>query len=549
MTGPQSVASALRDYQRSAVDLTNRAITEGDQRLYLSLPTGTGKTRILAELARQCTGRVLAVAHTRELVGQLADGLATGTGRPVGTVMAGDDTPAAGVVAGSVQTLRRRRLRAVIDAGPIDRLFIDECHHATVGNAYGRLIGDVEAACPGVVTVGVTATPWRSDRHRMSDVLPRCVFERSIAAMAEAGWLAPLRWRRVAVSELDLSSVRTRTADGEPDYDLADLAAAVGQPSVAEATAALTAPLLDGRLTVVFAVDVQHALKLTDAYRAEGLTAGTIWGAMPATARAGLLADWRAGRVQVVTSVATLLEGFDLPELRAAIIARPTQSPGRYVQQIGRVSRIAPGKADALIIDVTESPFGAESLNTRQLTLPVVTGEFVSDSESVESGVDVGKHRRVARLLNPLGEAVTAFGRDSSSGIYYAAAGEDVAALLIPARDKSGLFVPVMMPLRGRPAAHRLSDHPMPLRDGVGAIAVVLAQNGRLPSLVNRRAPWRSAEPTVAQLDYLGALDTEAGQVAQREAWSKGEVALAITGALALQQLRRFAANVRQSAS
>jgi len=486
-------ASALRDYQRLAVDLTERAIAAGGRRMYLSLPTGAGKTRCLAELARRTRerdgGRVLALVHTRELVHQLTGALAAGTGEHVGVVMAADDEPDAGVVVGSVQSLRGRRFDDVLGAGPVSLLCIDEAHHATASNGYGALVDRVAERHPDVAVVGVTATPFRAGRERMQDVLPRCVFERSIPDMTRAGVLAPMVWQRVELAGLDLRSLPRGQVDGERDYRLTELAAAMSGGAVVAATAELTAPLLGERRTVVFATDVRHAFALADAYRAQGIAAAPVWGAMPAPDRVEVLGDWRAGRLQVVVNVNVVSEGFDLPALSAVVIARPTQSPGRYVQMIGRVSRTAPGKTDALVVDVTGSPFGPGSLDPGQFTLPDLLGERVGETGSdvgVEQGEQLGG-RRPHWLVDPTGASRIAWGFDEGSGCYYAGAGEGAAVMLRPDTAGSGLYVVVWLRIKG-PAWVQADGQALPLRDAVGVAMAAAARSGRLFSLIDKGA-------------------------------------------------------------
>lgn len=527
-TATALTAPPLRGYQQIAVDITERAIAAGERRMYLSMPTGTGKTRCLGELAhrtRVTGGRVLAVVHTRELVAQLAGGLSAATGEHVGVVMAGDDEPAAGVVVGSVQTLRGRRLDDVLDAGPIALLLVDEAHHVTAGNSYGTLVDRVAARYPDVAVVGVTATPYRTDREQMQTVLPRCVFERSIPAMTEAGVLAPLSWDRAELDELDLSAVGTGRDGGERDYREVELAALMG--SVVEQTVQATAPLLTDRLTVVFAVDVRHAHALAEAYRNEGVSAATVWGAMAAADRERVLGDWRAGRVQVVVNVNVVTEGFDLPELSAVVIARPTRSPGRYVQMIGRVSRTAPGKADALVVDVTGSPFGPHSLDPGQITLGDLLGERAGEPGSevgVEQGEQLGR-RRPHWLVSPTGASDIAWGFDEASGCYYVATGDGGAFLLRPDATGSGLYIVNLLTTKGRRTV-QTNGHAVPLRDAVGVVMTVAARGGRLPVLLDRGARWSGDPATAAQLDFLASLDHPAAVAAHAAGASKGDVNL-----------------------
>jgi len=533
----------LRDYQQTAVDLTERAIAAGERRMFLSLPTGSGKTRCLAELARRTRerggGRVLALVHTRELVHQLAGALAAGTGEHVGVVMAADDEPDAGVVVGSVQSLRGRRLDDVLDAGRVSLLCVDESHHATSSNSYGTLVVRVAEWYPDVAVVGVTATPFRAGRERMQTVLPRCVFERSIPDMTRAGVLAPMVWQRVELAGLDLRSLPRGQVDGERDYRLTELAAAMSGGAVVAATAELTAPLLGERRTVVFATDVRHAFALADAYRAQGIAAAPVWGAMPAPDRVEVLGDWRAGRLQVVVNVNVVAEGFDLPELAAAVIARPTQSPGRYVQMVGRVSRTAPGKRDALVLDVTGSPFGPGSLDPGQFTLPDLLGERPGETGS-EVGVEQGEQlggRRPHWLVDPTGASPIAWGFDEGSGCYYAAAGDGVAVMLRPDTAGSGLYVVVFLAVKGR-AWVQTDGQAVPLRDAVGVAMAAAARSGRLSSLIDKGARWRADQATLAQLNFLDSLDRPAAMRAQKTGASKGEVGLAITWRLILRASR-----------
>ena len=99
---------------------------------------------------------------------------------------------------------------------------------------------------------------------------------------------------------------------------------------------------------------VNHARHLAHALNALGVPAGIVHGAMPGEARAQALADFRAGRVQVLTNVGVLTEGFDDPGVSCVAMARPTRSEGLYAQCVGRGTRLHPGKTDCLILDFVD---------------------------------------------------------------------------------------------------------------------------------------------------------------------------------------------------
>jgi ATP-dependent helicase IRC3 len=108
------------------------------------------------------------------------------------------------------------------------------------------------------------------------------------------------------------------------------------------------------RRTVAFCVTVAHAQNLRRSLAALGVRAAAVYGDMPADARAQVLADFAAGRIQVVTNVAVLTEGFDDPGVSCVAMARPTRSEGMYAQCVGRGTRLAPGKRDCLVLDFVD---------------------------------------------------------------------------------------------------------------------------------------------------------------------------------------------------
>ncbi len=526
----------LRDYQELAVALVGEAVRAGRRRLYVELPTGTGKSRVLAEVARATLadgGGVLVVAHRRELVRQLAATMGAVTGQAAGIVMAGTHEPAARLVAGSVQTLRGRRLDDVLRAEPVRLLILDEAHHVTARNAYGRLVRRVEQAHPAAVTLGATATPYRADSARMQDVLTDCVFTRSVPAMQDAGWLAPLDWRRVELSELDLTRVKTGRVGGDTDYSPSVLAALVNTSRSVAAVVAATVREVGSRRCVVFAVDVAHAQALAAAYRRAGLSAEAVWGQMPPVERTAALADWRAGRVQLVVNVAVLTEGYDLPELAAVVMARPTMSPGLYVQCIGRGLRPHPSKADCLVLDVAGN---ACRVATRQVTLPAILGELPGSGSiggsDAATGTGVtrnspprGKASPARLLLDPVGNARWSWACDDepgTDGVYATSLWDRSYAALVPDPAPSGLYWPLYVE-HGR--AEQWTDCPLPLRDAVGAVErAVLEGTGRLPRAASRTASWLAQPATGPALALLCKLDPAAADLAQRESWTRGDV-------------------------
>jgi DNA repair protein RadD len=510
----------LRDYQRDALRHIRRRIKDGDRRMYVSLPTGTGKTMILARLVAKALARgdrVAWVVHLRELVTQAARMLEDATGEEPGIVMADRRDVGADLVVGSVQSLEKRRLDETLEAGAFDLLVVDEAHHVTRENRYARLIQEIESRSDDLVVVGATATPYRHDKSRMQDVLDVCAFERSIEDMQDAGWLCPLEWRPVQLDGLDLKRISTGIVQGERDFVQRDLSAQMSK--VVNAVVAATVDSLEDRLTLAFAVDVEHAHQLADAYRKAGLKAEAVSGTTPYAERAKILNAWRRGKIDVVTNCMVLGEGFDLPRIDALVLARPTMSVGLYVQQLGRGTRPVDGKDNCLVFDFT----GLGLKDARQVVFADVVG--------VEDGAE--RNGRPRRLLDPGGRARWAWG--SAGDVYYASVGVKVSAALVPEQGGSGLYDAYVVGENVR----RIDRPPVPLRDALVVVEQSLSIfDGVIHRLANQNEPWRTEPPSDKQMRYLARISPKKARRAVREGWTKGDVATAITGKHTIRRLR-----------
>jgi hypothetical protein len=105
------------------------------------------------------------------------------------------------------------------------------------------------------------------------------------------------------------------------------------------------------RPAIAFTVSVAGAYALAEAFRQAGYTAVAADGTTDKAVRRGLLADFRAGRYQILVNCGLWTEGLDVPEIAAIHLARPTYSDGLYIQMVGRGLRPVPGKDDCLILD------------------------------------------------------------------------------------------------------------------------------------------------------------------------------------------------------
>ena len=331
---------SLRPYQQRAVHDLRLAFRDGARSPLLVLPTGGGKTIVIAEIIRGLSDRgrsALVLVHRRELVTQTSRKLNL-AGVPHGIIAAGMAPTAAPIQIASVQTLARRLDRVIT---PPDLIVIDEAHHATAGS-WERALGH----WPDAYRLGVTATPVRLDGRGLSAVFDRLVIGPSVADLMFTGYLSPAKIY-APPQVADLSQLRRRAGD----FAANDAATAMDRPTVTGDAIAHYRRLASGQRAIAFCCNVQHAEHVSASFLSSGILAATLLGSTDPLRRDATVAAFDAGAVQVLVTVDVVSEGFDIPAASCAILLRPTQSLGLYLQQVGRVLRPAPGKAHAVVLD------------------------------------------------------------------------------------------------------------------------------------------------------------------------------------------------------
>lgn len=330
----------LRDYQRRAVDDLRAAYARGARAPLFVLATGGGKTFTFVYVAQNAVARgnrVLILVHRQELLMQASRSLSA-MGVQHGLIAAGHPQTDEPVQVASVQTLVRRLAR-----GPLsfDLIVVDESHHAVAGS-WRKIIQSL----PNARVLGVTATPIRSDGKGLRDVFDAMVLGPSIGELIALGYLVqPVVY--APPTPLDLTGVRRRMGD----FDQAQLAERLDKPAITGSAVGHYAKLCNGKPAIAFCVSVAHAQHVAEQFRAAGFRAQSIDGSMHDTERKRAIDDLGTGRLHVLTSCDIISEGTDIPVVSAAILLRPTQSMGLYLQQVGRTLRPALGKDRAIILD------------------------------------------------------------------------------------------------------------------------------------------------------------------------------------------------------
>lgn len=229
-----------------------------------------------------------------------------------------------------------------VDRMPVfDLGVVDEAHHCTEGSTWGKCM----ARSPDAKWIGVTATPERLDGRGLGESFDAMVLGPTPRQLIDAGALAD--YRMFAPSTIDLSGVHNVAGD----FNRGELAEAVDRPAVTGDAVRHYAKHLDGRPSVAFCVSVAHAEHVAEQFRARGYTAASVDGKLDMAERRRRIGDFSDGRLNVLTSADLISEGLDIPGIHGAILLRPTQSLGLYLQQVGRALRPAPGKDRAIIMD------------------------------------------------------------------------------------------------------------------------------------------------------------------------------------------------------
>ena len=332
----------LRPYQQQARERIHAEWENGHTRTLLVLPTGTGKTIVFASVAAdqvRAGHRVLILAHRGELLEQAADKLQRSTGL-VSAVEKADATCLNTwfrVVVGSVQTLQRT---ARLERFPHDyfgTIIIDEAHHA-ITDGYRRILDYFESA----KVLGVTATPDRGDMRNLGEVFDSLAYEYKLTDAIKEGYLCKIMAQTIPL-QLDISEVGFTSGD----YSLGQLGTAL-DPYL-EQIAAEMAQRCKGRKTVVFLPLIKTSQKFRDLLNAKGFRAAEVNG--QSADRKEVLADFDAGKYNVLCNSMLLTEGWDCPSVDCVVVLRPTKVRSLYSQMVGRGTRLAEGKTDLLLLD------------------------------------------------------------------------------------------------------------------------------------------------------------------------------------------------------
>lgn len=334
----------LKEHQTEALKALEEMRSKHETIALLYHATGTGKTVTAISDAKRVGKRTLFIAHTHELVEQAArtfDRLwsEVSTGRFVDSIKQPDSY----VVCGSVQSIALNL--DMFRPEDFGYLIIDEAHHASA-DSYQKVLSYFRPD----FTLGMTATPERSDDKNIIDIFKNTAHKLDIQTAVEIGELVPVRCIRIHTN-IDLTKVRFNSVQ----YNIRDLESKIFVPERNILIVDTFMEYVSTKRTVIFCASVKHAEQIAGMIRERGVSAYAVSGSMKSSERKEFLSKFAKGEIKALCACDLLNEGWDCPETEVLFMARPTMSKVLYTQQLGRGMRLSEGKECLLVFDFVDN--------------------------------------------------------------------------------------------------------------------------------------------------------------------------------------------------
>lgn len=354
----------LRPYQKEAVDSAIKYFRHSRRPAVIVLPTGAGKSLVIAELARVARGRVLVLAHVKELVEQ-NHAKYESYDLSAGVYSAGLNKKESKqkVIFGSIQSVARAGDEFFKD---FSLLIIDECHRVNSDGdtQYGEVIAKLTKENRSLCILGLTATPYRLGmgwiyeyaakgalQSQEERFFKECIFELPLDYMIKNKYLTRPIKIDIPVTCYDFSEL----TENNRLYTMSEVEELLKKqkrltPLIIKNIIDI-AESYDRKGVMIFSSTVRHAEEILSCLP-EG-EAEIVVGDTENSERDVIIERFKAKKIKYLVNVSVLTTGFDAPHVDVIAILRPTESVSLYQQIIGRGLRLSPGKEDCFILDYT----------------------------------------------------------------------------------------------------------------------------------------------------------------------------------------------------
>jgi DNA repair protein RadD len=358
----------LRPYQQAAVDAVYLYLRTKNGNPCVVLPTAAGKTPVIATICNDAVklwnGRVLVLAHVKELLQQAADKLQIiCPDIQVGLYSAGlqkRETDKQIIVAG-IQSIYKR----ACELDKFDLILVDECHLLPPDGEgmYQTFLRDAKVVNPHVRLIGLTATPYRMKSGLLcgtDNLLNDVCYEIGIRELIDQGYLCPLK-SKSGRHKVDCSSLHLRGGEFISS-EVDELMNTVG--NIDAACREIVVQTHSRHSVLIFGTSIDHVNRIKDTIeRMANTECGIVTGDTSSSERARILRRFKGetfqndllgnetSQLKYLANVNVLTTGFDAPNIDCVVLLRPTNSPGLYYQMTGRGFRLHESKTDCLVLD------------------------------------------------------------------------------------------------------------------------------------------------------------------------------------------------------
>ena len=340
----------LRDYQRQAVDVAVNFFQSGNKKNgIIVLPTGAGKSLVIANIAYRLDAPVLIFQPSKEILEQNYEKLCSYGVMDVGIFSASFGRK-------EVRKITFATIGSVKSHKDYFRLFryviIDECHGVNAeAGMYKDFIETIQCK-----VLGLTATPYRLYSSRFYGSMLRFItrtnprifnellYAVQVRTLLNRGYLAPMNYYQLNVVDTSRLKVNSTGAD----FTDASVRRYYREIKFNDSLENIVRRLLvAGRTSIlVFTRFIDEATHLA---RAFSDCAAVVSSDTSKSDREAILRAFKQKQIKVVANVGVLTTGFDFPELATVVLARPTMSLALYYQMCGRAIRPFPNKVSWVV--------------------------------------------------------------------------------------------------------------------------------------------------------------------------------------------------------
>ncbi len=350
---PEQLATTTitpRPYQAEANEAAIRFFNSNRrQHGLLVLPTGAGKSIVIANIAKELEGNTIVFQPSKEILEQnYAKFSSYGYRASIYSASLGQK---------KIDKVTFATIGSVAKKHHLFRQFkniiVDECH---LTNAKGGMYSDFFDSIEGCKILGLTATPYRlsaGSEGAMLKFLTRTkpkifsdvLYVVQTKTLFDAGYLSKLEYFSFDAIDRRMLSVNSSGSD----FTEASLKAYYRKINFPKVTAYWANRIIAKRKNLLV-----FSTMISEAMEAARMIPGSVvlTGQTEARQRERILSDFKAGRIKVLLNVGVLTTGFDFPALEAVLIARSTMSLALYYQIVGRAMRTHPDKQSAWIVDL-----------------------------------------------------------------------------------------------------------------------------------------------------------------------------------------------------